>query len=136
MFSLTRTVSRWRTLGVLGALLTVMATNAAVAHEGWRSAGRTGHGTVVRDHGPARSAPGRRNFRRGYNAGKQAGFAAGYDAAQCGYRYDPSPTNGLRRRTWQYRTGYGRGFTEAYTRGYRQGRLAQRRLGRRTVFWW
>ena len=136
MFSLTQTVSRWRTLGVLGALLTVMATNVAVAHDGWPSAGRTGHGTVVTNHGPARSVPAERRYRRGLNAGKQAGYAAGYDAAQCGYRYDSSSKNRLRRRTWQYRTGYAHGFAEAYARGYRQGRLAQRRLRRRAVRWW
>ncbi len=135
MFSLTRTVSRWRTLGVLAGLLTVMATNVTVAHDGRGSAGRTGYGTVVRNCGPARSVPAKRQYRRGYNAGKQAGFAAGYDAAQCGSRYDPSPKIRLTRRTRHYRAGYARGFAEAYARGYRQGRSAQRRFWRRAVRW-
>ncbi len=135
MFSLTRTVSRWRTLGVLAGLLTVMATNVAVAHNGSASTGRTGYGTVVRNYGPARSAPARRQYLRGYNAGKQAGFAAGYDAAQCGYRYDPSPKIRLGRRSWHYRTGYARGFAEAYAKGYRQGRSTRRRFWRFSWQW-
>ena len=135
MFSLTRTVSRWRTLGILAGLLTVMATNVAVAHDGWGSAGRTGYGTVVSNQGPTRSAPAKRQYRRGYNAGKHAGFAAGYDAAQCGYRYDPSPKIRLGRRSWPYRAGYARGFAEAYAKGYRQGRSAQRRRWRFSWQW-
>lgn len=135
MFSLTRTVSRWRTLGVLAGLLTVMATNVTVAHDGRGSAGRTGYGTVVRNHGPARSVPARRQYRRGYNAGKQAGFSAGYDAAQCGYRFDPSPKIRLGRRSWHYRAGYAQGFAEAYAKGYGRGRRAHRHAWRFSWRW-
>ncbi len=135
MFSLTRTVSRWRSLGVLAGLLTVMTTNVAVAHGGSPPAGRAGQCTVVRNHGLARSAPARRQYRRGYNAGKQAGFAAGYDAAQCGSRYDPSPKITLTRRTRHYRAGYARGFAEAYAQGYHQDRLTHRRSWRFSWRW-